>query len=47
MWVDERYNEQRIYPDPYFETERRVTFLNWYKLWLDKELKERKTGNNT
>ncbi len=46
MWVDDRCNDQGIYPNPYFDTEGRVTFLNWYELWLDKELKERKAGNN-
>ena len=40
IWVDDRCNDQGIYPDPYFQTEDRISFLKWYELWLDKELRK-------
>lgn len=38
IWVDDRCNDQGIYPDPYFKTNGRVTFLEWYELWLNQAL---------
>ncbi len=46
LWVDDRCNDQGIYPDPYSEKDGRIQFLDWYESWLDKELQEKKAGNN-
>ena len=46
LWVDDRCNEQGIYPNPYIENRARITFLDWYENWIDSELKEKTTGNN-
>ena len=46
IWVDDRGNDQGIYPDPYFEVDHRLNFLDWYELWLDRSLKEVTAGNN-
>lgn len=41
IWVDDRCNDQGIYPDHYFGNEKRIDFLEWYELWLDSSLKKR------
>lgn len=38
IWVDDRCNDQGIYPDTYFYDQHRLTFLDWYELWLDQSL---------
>ncbi|MEN7551515.1 SMI1/KNR4 family protein [Rapidithrix thailandica] len=40
IWVDDRCNEQGIYPDPFFDSENRLSFLQWYEHWLDESIKE-------
>lgn len=40
IWVDGRCNDGGIYPDQHFGNEGRITFLEWYELWLDKSLIE-------
>lgn len=40
LWIDDRCNEQGIYPNPYIENRERITFLDWYEHWIDTELKE-------
>lgn len=45
IWVDDRCNEQGIYPNPYIENRERISFLDWYEHWIDIELKEKTTGN--
>lgn len=40
IWVDDRGSDQGIYPDPFFTTEKRLTFLEWYERWLDQSLEE-------
>lgn len=40
LWVDDRCNEQGIYPNPYIENGDRITFLDWYENWIDTELKK-------
>lgn len=42
IWVDDRCNDQGIYPDPYFEVTERLAFLDWYEIWLDKSIKEKR-----
>ena len=41
IWVDDRTNGNGIFPDPYFDINEKITFLDWYELWLDKSLKEK------
>ncbi|AWB43752.1 SMI1/KNR4 family protein [Paenibacillus sp. CAA11] len=40
IWVDDRSNDNGIYPDHYFENEKRLTFLDWYETWLDRSMEE-------
>lgn len=40
LWVDDRCNEQGIYPNPYIENRDRITFLDWYENWIDTEVKK-------
>ncbi|WP_271001043.1 SMI1/KNR4 family protein [Listeria seeligeri] len=40
IWVDDRCNDNGIYPDFYFGNESRLDFLAWYELWLDISIKE-------
>ena len=40
IWIDDRCNEQGIYPDPYFGNRDHIDFLNWYELWLDQSLQK-------
>ena len=40
IWVDSRVNDGGIFPDPFFKEEGRVSFLEWYELWLNQSLKE-------
>ncbi|XZF15631.1 SMI1/KNR4 family protein [Chitinophagaceae bacterium MMS25-I14] len=41
IWVDDRVNENGLFPDPYFDATGKITFLDWYELWLDKSLIEK------
>ena len=43
IWVDDRCNDQGLYPAPYFKSKTKLSFLDWYELWLDIEIK--KAGN--
>jgi len=40
---------EEYFPDPYFGNEGRITFLDWYELWLDKSLSQLPSlyANNT
>ena len=42
MWVDDRVNDNGIYPDPYFDQkeDERTSFLDWYEMWLDQSFFE-------
>ncbi len=40
IWVDDRVNQNGLFPDPYFETNEKLDFLEWYELWLDKSITE-------
>lgn len=44
IWVDDRCNDQGIYPDVYFGQTGRTSFLDWYLMWLESSLKD--LGNN-
>lgn len=40
VWTDDRANDQGIYPSKEFGNKNKLTFLDWYELWLDNSLKE-------
>lgn len=40
IWTDDRGSDNGIYPSRELGNEHRITFLNWYELWLDNSLKE-------
>ncbi len=42
IWVDDRANDNGIYPDHYFENDEKLNFLDWYELWLDNSISEKK-----
>ncbi|MGB4774416.1 MAG: SMI1/KNR4 family protein [Daejeonella sp.] len=40
IWTDDRGNENGIYPSCELGNTDKITFLNWYELWLDNSLDE-------
>jgi hypothetical protein len=40
IWTDDRCNSNGIYPSIDLGNEDRLTFLNWYELWLDQSIEE-------
>jgi len=44
IWVDDRSNDNGLYPDHYFGNRERLTFLAWYEAWLDRSLEQIKEG---
>ncbi|MEG1026476.1 MAG: SMI1/KNR4 family protein [Flavobacterium sp.] len=38
IWTDDRANEGGIYPSYELGNKEKITFLNWYELWLDNSL---------
>lgn len=38
MWTDDRINDNGIYPSEELGNTGKISFLNWYELWLDKSL---------
>lgn len=40
IWVDDRCNDRGIYPYSYLKKQGRVTFFEWYELWLDDSIKK-------
>lgn len=40
IWVDDRNNDNGIYPDFYFGNTERLNFLEWYELWLDQSIEK-------
>jgi hypothetical protein len=42
IWVDDRCNDQGLYPDNYFGNEEKIGFLAWYEMWLDESLDQYK-----
>ena len=40
IWTDDRGNDGGIYPSHELENLEKVTFLDWYELWLDNSLQE-------
>ncbi|MFN0254120.1 hypothetical protein [Pedobacter ureilyticus] len=40
IWTDDRGNDGGIYPSHELGNKDKITFLNWYELWLDNSLNE-------
>ena len=40
IWTDDRGSDAGIYPSQELGNTDRITFLNWYELWLDNSLSE-------
>ena len=40
IWTDDRGNENGIYPSQELGNKEKITFLNWYELWLDNSIDE-------
>ncbi|RAJ30199.1 SMI1/KNR4 family protein [Pedobacter cryoconitis] len=40
MWTDDRVNDGGIYPSVELENPEKISFLDWYELWLDNTIKE-------
>jgi len=40
IWTDDRGSDGGIYPSHELGNENKITFLNWYELWLDNSFKE-------
>lgn len=40
IWTDDRASDNGIYPSHELGNKQRITFLNWYELWLDNSIKE-------
>ncbi|SKC95574.1 SMI1 / KNR4 family (SUKH-1) [Chitinophaga ginsengisegetis] len=41
IWTDDRSSDYGIHPSYELGNKDKISFLNWYELWLDKSLKER------
>lgn len=40
IWTDDRGSENGIYPSDELGNKDRITFLDWYELWLDNSINE-------
>lgn len=40
IWTDDRVNDGGIYPTIQLDEKDKITFLDWYELWLDKSILE-------
>ena len=40
MWTDDRTNDAGLYPTTELGNKGKITFLDWYELWLDNSIKE-------
>lgn len=40
IWTDDRVNDGGIYPSAELKNTGKISFLNWYELWLDNTIKE-------
>jgi hypothetical protein len=40
IWTDDRASDNGIYPSLELGNKEKITFLNWYELWLDNSLNE-------
>jgi SMI1 / KNR4 family (SUKH-1) len=47
IWTDDRASDNGIYPSTELGNKNRITFSDWYELWLDNSLNEIKTKQIT
>jgi hypothetical protein len=47
IWTDDRGNDGGIYPTIQLGEKAKITFLDWYELWLDNSISEIKTNLDT
>lgn len=47
IWTDDRVNDGGIYPTIQLGEKAKITFLDWYELWLDNEISETITKSHT
>ncbi len=47
IWVDDRMNNTGISPFDYFGNTAKITFLDWYEIWLEQSLEKVKTKRKT
>ena len=47
IWVDDRMNGTGISPFDYFGNTAKITFLDWYEIWLEQSLEKVKTKRKT
>jgi SMI1 / KNR4 family (SUKH-1) len=47
IWVDDRMNGTGIFPFDYFGNMGRITFLDWYEIWLQQSFEKIKTKKET
>jgi hypothetical protein len=40
IWTDDRASDNGIYPSIELGNKEKITFLNWYELWLDNSIRE-------
>jgi hypothetical protein len=40
VWTDDRANHEGIHPSYELGNTEKITFLDWYELWLDNSLKK-------
>lgn len=45
MWTDDRTNDGGLYPTTELGNKEKITFLDWYELWLDQSLEKLQTGD--
>lgn len=43
IWTDDRGNDGGIYPSTQLGEKNKITFLDWYELWLDNSIEKIKT----
>ncbi|MBO9591786.1 MAG: SMI1/KNR4 family protein [Niabella sp.] len=47
MWTDERINDGDIHPSDELGNTEKISFLNWYELWLDNAIKKMRSGQRS
>jgi hypothetical protein len=40
MWTDDRTNDAGLYPSTELGNKEKLTFLDWYELWLEQSLEK-------
>lgn len=47
MWTDDRTNDAGLYPTTELGNKTKITFLDWYELWLDNSIEEIQSKTQT